>query len=142
MSYGRATKTGAAVLTSAFAATLVMHSANAGLKYWTSGGYDADSYVQDGLVLNYDGIRNVGLDKEHSDETTTWKNLGNGGSTYDLSRSNWAEGRGAWENDGYRFTTEVGNGTHFDSPSISWNLSGQNRTIQIACDINRTDRQC
>ena len=142
MSYGRTTKTGAAVLTSAFAATLVMHSANAGLKYWTSGGYDADSYVQDGLVLNYDGIRNVGLDKEHSDETTTWKNLGNGGSTYDLSRSNWAEGRGAWENDGYRFTTEVGNGTHFDSPSISWNLSGQNRTIQIACDINRTDRQC
>lgn len=142
MSHSKATRTGAAVLTSAFVTTLMMSSANAGLKYWTTGGYDADSYVQEGLVLNYDGIRNVGLDKEHSDETTTWKNLGNGGSSYDLSRSNWAEGRGAWENDGYRFTTEVGQGTHFDSPSISWNLSGQNRTIQIACDINRTDRQC
>ena len=35
--------------------------ATAGLKYWTTGGYDADSYVQEGLVLNYDGIRNAGL---------------------------------------------------------------------------------
>ncbi|MBR1588689.1 MAG: hypothetical protein IJ658_10230 [Kiritimatiellae bacterium] len=117
-------------------------AAQAGLKYWTGGGYDADSYVQDGLVLNYDGIRNVGLTTGHSATTTTWKNLGNGGATYDLSRANWTEGRGAWEDDGYRFTTEVGKAAHFDSPSITWNLSGQNRTIQIACDINRTDRQC
>ncbi|MBO6168265.1 MAG: hypothetical protein J6P13_07985 [Kiritimatiellae bacterium] len=68
MSHSKATRTGAAVLTSAFVTTLTMSSANAGLKYWTTGGYDADSYVQDGLVLNYDGIRNVGLDKEHSDD--------------------------------------------------------------------------
>ena len=49
-------------LSSAFMAMLIPTSADAGLKYWTTGRYDADSYVQEGLVLNYDGIRNVGID--------------------------------------------------------------------------------
>ena len=131
----------AGALVSAFTATLISTSADAGLKYWTTGNYDADSYVQDGLVLNYDGIRNVGIDQPHSMTTTTWKNLGSFGSAYDLTRTNWTDGRGDWEDDGYRFTTEVGKAAHFDSPTLSWNLSGQNRTIQIACDVNRTDRQ-
>ena len=126
----------------ALLAALAAYHAEAGLKYWDTGDYDADSYVQDGLVLNYDGIRNVGLDADHSTNATTWVNLGNGGATYDLTLTNWKEGLGAWEYDGYRFATEVGNGAHFNSPSISWNLSGQNRTIQIAMDLNRTDRQC
>ena len=132
------------MLAPALIATLISISADAGLKYWTSGSieYRADSYVQDGLMLNYDGICNVGMNADHSTATTIWKNLGSGGATYDLTLTNWAEGRGAWENDGYRFTTEVGKGAYFGSPSISWDLSGQNRTIQIACDINRTDRQC
>ena len=50
-------------LLSALMATSFPSSADAGLKYWTTGNYDADSYVQDGLVLNYDGIRNVGIDQ-------------------------------------------------------------------------------
>ena len=60
--------------------------ATAGLKYWTTGGYDADSYVQEGLVLNYDGIRNAGLGQPHSTNATTWVNLGSGGSAYDMTR--------------------------------------------------------
>ena len=47
----------------------------AGVKYWDNPAfkaYDADAYVQDGLVLHYDGIRNVGLDQPHSTTTTTW----------------------------------------------------------------------
>ena len=74
-------------LLSALMATLFPSSADAGLKYWTTGNYDADSYVQDGLVLNYDGIRNMGLNADHSTTTTTWKNLGSGGATYDLRQS-------------------------------------------------------
>jgi len=73
-------------------------SASAGVKYWSNPAfkaYDADSYVQDGLVLNYDGIRNVGLDQEHSDTTTTWVNLGSGGSAYDIERKD-ADASGAW----------------------------------------------
>ena len=37
----------------------------AGVKYWDNPGfraYDVGDYVQDGLVLHYDGIRNVGAD--------------------------------------------------------------------------------
>ena len=70
----------------------------AGVKYWDNPAfkaYDADAYVQDGLVLHYDGIRNVGLDQEHSDTTTTWVNLGSGGSAYDIERKD-ADASGAW----------------------------------------------
>ena len=101
MSCNRTVKTGAAMLTSAFAATLVMHSANAGLKYWTTGRYDADSYVQDGLVLNYDGIRNVGIDQPHSMTTTTWVNLANPG-TQDLTKGGSGK-NSKWLDDGFFF---------------------------------------
>ncbi len=39
-------------LVSALMAAVFSSSADAGLKYWTTGNYDADSYVQDGLVLH------------------------------------------------------------------------------------------
>ena len=61
--------------------------ASAGIKYWDSPkfkAYDVDSYVQDGLVLNYDGIRNAGAGLPHDPAATTWKNLGSGGATYDM----------------------------------------------------------
>lgn len=76
--------------------------ATAGLKYWTTGGYDADSYVQEGLVLNYDGIRNAGLGQPHSTNATTWVNLGSGGSTYNLSQSK--ANKGTWGADGFYFS--------------------------------------
>ena len=129
MSYGRATKTGAAVLTSAFAATLVVHSANAGLKYWTTGNYDADSYVQDGLVLHYDGIRNVGLNQPHSTTTTTWVNLANPG-THDLSFYAKTSGATAnWLDNGYLFN----NGTVFREMSSNLIVPGK-QTTQVLMD--------
>ena len=76
--------------------------ASAGIKYWDSPkfkAYDVDSYVQDGLVLNYDGIRNAGAGLPHDPAATTWKNLGSGGATYDMvlggsaASSGWAEDR-------------------------------------------------
>ena len=88
-------------LLSAFMATLIPTSAEAGLKYWTTGNYDADSYVQDGLVLHYDGIRNVGIDQPHSTTTTTWKNLANPG-TQDLTKGGTGK-NSRWLDDGYFF---------------------------------------
>ena len=82
---------------------LLAMTASAKLKYWTTGGYDADSYVQDGLVLNYDGIRNVGLDQPHSKTTTTWVNLANPGY-FDLTRKDKATPSGAWTDVGFAFT--------------------------------------
>ena len=40
---------------------------------------DADDYVQGGLLLGLDGIRNAGLGVAHNDSATTWANLGSVG---------------------------------------------------------------
>lgn len=129
MRCSRTVKSGATVLTSAFAATLMMHSADAGLKYWTTGRYDADSYVQDGLVLHYDGIRNVGLNQPHSMTTTTWVNLANPG-THDLSFYAKTSGATAnWLDNGYLFN----NGTVFREMSSNLIVPGK-QTTQVLMD--------
>ena len=63
--------------------------------------YDADSYVQAGLILNFDGIRNAGLGEPHDPAATTWKNLCPGP---DATRATVVADRpGAWTADGYDF---------------------------------------
>ncbi|MBQ6139714.1 MAG: hypothetical protein IJI54_00375 [Kiritimatiellae bacterium] len=69
---------------------------------------DVGDYVQDHLVLHYDGIRNAGADAPHSSDTNTWVNLGSLGSGYDgvlTSFSSPVSGTsaGAWRDTGYRF---------------------------------------
>ena len=116
-------------LLSALMATLIPTAADAGLKYWTVGNYDADSYVQEGLVLNYDGIRNVGIDQPHSTTTTTWVNLANPG-THDLSF--YAKTSGAttnWLDNGYLFN----NGTVFREMSSNLVVPGK-QTTQVLMD--------
>ena len=86
---------------------------NGGIKYWDNPdfkAFDVGDYVQDGLVLNYDGIRNAGATVAHDPNTTTWKNLGSGGATYDMVRysyvnSAWTNSaeKGAWEPTGFVF---------------------------------------
>ena len=131
MSHSKATRTGAAVLTSAFVTTLMMSSVNAGLKYWTTGGYDADSYVQDGLVLNYDGIRNVGIDQPHSMTTTTWVNLANPG-TQDLTKGGSGK-NSKWLDDGFFF-----DGTNwFGNTGVT--IAGPKYETQTLVDANCSD---
>ncbi len=131
MSCNRTVKTGAAMLTSAFAATLMMHSADAGLKYWTTGNYDADSYVQDGLVLHYDGIRNVGLNQPHSMTTTTWVNLANPG-TQDLTKGGSGK-NSKWLDDGFFF-----DGTnYFGNTGVT--IAGPRYTTQTLIDAKVSD---
>ena len=94
----------------AFAATMfVALSATAGIKYWDNPAYrafDVDCYVQNGLVLNYDGIRNAGPNADHDPDATTWKNLGTGGSTYDMAKGGAAANSG-WGDDGYVFAGDA-----------------------------------
>ncbi len=133
MRCSRTVKSGATVLTSAFAATLMMHSADAGLKYWTTGRYDADSYVQDGLVLHYDGIRNVGLNQPHSTTATTiWRNLGSGGAQYNLSLS--IAGKGSWGEDGFNFARAT---TYACKSGLT---IGPQYTVQALLDAKTTDQ--
>ena len=77
----------------------------------TAADYDVQDYVADGLVVNYDGIRNVGASASHDSSATKWVNLGSGGSTYDLTRyslanSAWSANgsAGSWTDDGFVFS--------------------------------------
>ena len=98
---------------SAAIALAVSSAATANIKYWDNPAYrafDVGDYVQDGLVLNYDGIRNAGADAEHDSTATTWANLGSGGSAYDMKQyslvgSNWQKGAatGSWTDHGFVF---------------------------------------
>ena len=77
---------------------------------WTPGDglvqYDADDYVQDGLVLHYDGIRNAGLGVAHDSTATTWANLGTGGVTYDMVKGG-SSTSSAWGDDGFVFAGDA-----------------------------------
>ncbi|MBQ6141341.1 MAG: hypothetical protein IJI54_08645 [Kiritimatiellae bacterium] len=91
---------------------------------------DADDYVQGGLVLGLDGIRNAGLDVAHNDNATTWKNLGSlGGNatpeTFDATLP------GAWTAKGYRFD----GGDCFVTPTLHL---GRQLTVQLVTDYNES----
>ena len=92
-------------------------TAHAGVKYWDNPGfraYDVGDYVQDGLVVNYDGIRNQGPNADHDSSAMTWVNCANPG-TYDATRysSNTVDNtyawtadasKGSWAADGFVFS--------------------------------------
>ena len=81
----------------------------AGIKYWDNPdfkSYDVGDYVQDGLVLNYDGIRNVGADAEHSTTSDTWVNLGSLGSNYDMVKKG-SPTSSYWTDNGFSFDSKT-----------------------------------
>ena len=60
----------------------------AGIRYWDNPAFkafDVGDYVQDGLVVNYDGIRNAGPNADHDPNAMIWVNSANPG-TYDMTR--------------------------------------------------------
>ena len=130
---------GWACLAAAFALAL---PASAGIKYWDNQAYrafDVDCYVQDGLVLNYDGIRNAGAAAAHDSSATTWKNLGTGGATYDLTEVQTTVngvGNGQWnDTDGYVFA----GGSRFRCTK-SMTISG-NWTAQMLVDAKPSEQR-
>lgn len=62
-----------------------------------------DLYVQDGLQLNYDGIRNAGVSAAHDADAATWVNLGSLGTGYNLARLRDDGASEGWQADGYTF---------------------------------------
>ena len=122
----------AGMLLSALVATLIPPTADAGVKYWDNPGfrtYDVGDYVQDGLIVNYDGIRNAGPNAGHDSNATTWVNCANPG-TYDQTRyslnvapgvTNWVAGaaKGSWTDNGFVFNTNAlfHQGTSFTVPA-------------------------
>lgn len=90
-------------------ALAVPAASHAAVKYWDNPDYrafDVDCYVS-GAFWNYDGIRNAGATAAHDSSATTWKNLGTGGATYDLTEVQTTVngvGNGQWnDTDGYVF---------------------------------------
>ena len=108
-------------IASAFLAVVLPVSA--GLRPW-----EPSDYVQDDLVLHYDGIRNAGADAAHDPAATTWKDLspsGNDASTYVPSS---ASNNGEWGNKGFVFATD-GYWKADKRTSVSGDF-----TMQVACD--------
>ena len=99
--------------------------------------YDVGDYVQDGLYLFYDGIRNAGATAEHDPNATEWVNLGVGDKGVNLNAvfdyaSNASAGDG-WETDGYHFKYGGKFARLASNPKIDWKV-----TIQVVCEAEKS----
>jgi len=96
----------------------------------TAADYDVDDYVQDDLVLHFDGIRNNGADAAHNPTIRTWKNLVDGqpDAAFDASY------HGYWTNS-VGFFFEGYNIPAYAQISSPITL-GPNMTVQIAVDVD------
>ena len=134
----------------ALVAALAALPAAAAVKYWDNPAfkaYDVGDYVQDGLVLHYDGIRNAGADAEHSTTSDTWANLAPGGA-YPLGLYSWIlnsdDGKyyrengdtanGEWTANGFAFDGLEG----FAATDISFSM-GPTYTLQFAMTASTED---
>ena len=96
------------ILASALCAVAAL-PAFAGVKYWDNPdfkAFDVGDYVQDGLVLNYDGIRNAGADLPHDPAATMWVNLGTGGADYDMAKKG-SPASSYWTGSGFYFDAKT-----------------------------------
>ncbi len=89
-------------------------------EYLDTSKWDVGDYVQEGLIVHYDGIRNVGADAAHSDTTTVWSNLApdhtedwpaywashkQSGTTYPRTKND--DSQGSWSSNGFVFNGQV-----------------------------------
>ena len=95
--------------------------------------YDVGDYVQDGLFVFYDGIRNVGADQPHSSGSMTWKNLGSAGATGDATVTGYSVDAGIsgeWGENGY----DCGGTMKINCPGpVTW---GPTFTLQALVDTD------
>ena len=94
--------------------------------------YDVDDYVQDGLVVHFDGIRNAGSDVAHDPGAATWKNL-----VADKPDMVFINSPGAWAN---------GNSYYFNQISTAYGqlesgvTLGKYATVQLAVDVKANEQ--
>ena len=88
--------------------------------------YEPRDYVQDGLILHLDGIRNVGAGLVHDGGATNWIDLVSGNVATFVSGGDTS----AWMADGFRF----GGATYAE---LANQLSLTNTvTVQVVCDVD------
>ena len=88
---------------------------------------EPSSYVQDGLVGLYDGIRNDGIDKAHNNKSTVWKNLvGSNDLVFKHKAGATDDQKGYWRANAYQFLRMT------SAETVSAMNLGQNFTIQLA----------
>ena len=103
--------------------------ANATLKTW-----DVDDYVQDGLIVHYDAIRNVGANLPHDSTATSWVDIspsGAGGAATEKLAVDGQE-RGAWTDIAY----STSGWTYMQMANAI--ALGLEFTVQVACDIDKS----
>ena len=94
--------------------------------------YEPSSYVaQDKLILNLDGIRNVGALKAHDGAATEWKDVSR--TVNDVEFIAKEGDASAWAADGYHFA-----GGCYGKLKIQ-QVFGDTFTIQIVSDVTRSD---
>ena len=106
----------------ALGAAITAHAGIVERDYIDTTKWDVGDYVQDNLVLHYDGIRNVGATEEHSMTTAVWNNLAQtavgtdyhmdwvsytGENTSSLTRSKGDTTQGEWNENGFVFNGRV-----------------------------------
>lgn len=95
--------------------------------------YDVADYVQGGLVLHLDGIRNAGVDVPHDGTATTWKDISYRNSYGVLQKNDLSH----WTEDGYYFTNSSAGAYCYVIMEDRLSL-GTNGTIEIACDVDKS----
>ena len=95
--------------------------------------YDVADYVQGGLVLHLDGIRNAGVDVPHDGAATTWKDISYRNSYGVIQKNDLSH----WTEDGYYFTNSSAGAYCYVLMEDRLSL-GTNGTIEIACDIDKS----
>ncbi len=97
---------------------------------------DETAYAQDGLVVNFDALRNAGANAPRDPSATNWVDIVSG-RTATLTRiaadPDQESDPGCWTKDAYRFAGH----TYFlfdeaFTPGSSW-------TVQLACDVENPD---
>ena len=97
---------------------------------------DETAYAQDGLVVNFDALRNAGANAPRDPSATNWVDLVSG-RTATLTRiaadPDQESDPGCWSKDAYRFA-----GHSYFLFDEAFNL-GSSWTIQLACDVENPD---
>ena len=96
--------------------------------------YDVSDYVQDGLVLWFDGIRNAGLDAAHNSSATAWKELVSGGTAEMITHAN-----SHWTDDGYYFCLGPSDERSY-ARYLKFVSLGTVGTVEFSCDVNAADQ--
>ena len=96
---------------------------------------EPSAYVQNGLIGNFDGIRNAGANLPHDSATRTWKNLASGYPDAKFYNNNAVSSNGSWNNAGNGFFFDGKEAAALVSPGID---IGKTFTFQIVTDIDLT----